>query len=142
MPHDVADSVEEWIELADVARKMASLALRDASTRSAAWSQCGFSVECLLKAAIMRQERLNCWPTRASRRELYTHDLEALARILGWTIEPSHPIAPAWAVVIQWRREDMYSNKMTGVVAQSLFDAVFSESEGVSTWIRQNLLGR
>ncbi|MGW8820429.1 hypothetical protein [Heyndrickxia sporothermodurans] len=135
-----ADSVDEWLELADMYRTLARQALMDEKTTSAAWSQAGFALECTLKAAIMRRERLNSWPSRESRRDLYTHNLADLARILGMTINAAHPIAPAWAVVLQWRREDMYSLKMTRAVAVSLFDAVFSDDDGVATWIRQNFL--
>lgn len=120
-------------------RKLASQAVMDTSTASAAWSQAGFALECTLKAAIMRKERLNAWPSRESRKELYTHDLGRLARILGMEVDARHPIAPAWAVVLQWRRDDMYSTKMTRAVAISLCEAVFSE-EGVATWIRLNFL--
>ena len=112
-------------------RELADHALSNEKTASAAWSQAGFALECTLKAAIMRQERLNSWPSRASRRDLYTHDIGELARILGMTIDAAHPIAPAWAVVLQWRREDMYSLKMTRVVAVQLVEAVFSNEDGV-----------
>lgn len=120
-------------------RKLADQAVMDTSTASAAWSQAGFALECTFKAAIMRRERLNGWPSRDSRRELYTHDLAKLAQILGLVVDAAHPIAPAWAVVLQWRRDDMYSTKMTRAVAISLCEAVFSE-EGVATWIRRNFL--
>ncbi|MDP4026231.1 hypothetical protein Q8W71_26750 [Methylobacterium sp. NEAU 140] len=135
-----ADSVDEWLELADLYRALARQALADDTTASAAWSQAGFSLECTLKAAIMRRERLNAWPSRASRRELYTHKIADLARVLGMTIDEMHPIAPAWAVVLQWWRDDMYSLRMTRAVAISLFDAVFSDEDGAAPWIRQNFL--
>jgi hypothetical protein len=140
MSFPTADSVEEWLELAEMYRKLARQALMDTSTASAAWSQAGFALECTLKAAIMRRERLNSWPSREARRDLYTHSLRDLARILGMTVDAAHPIAPAWAVVLQWQRDDMYSSKMTRVVVVQLYDAVFSEDEGVATWIRQNFL--
>lgn len=121
-------------------RELADHALSHEKTTSAAWSQAGFALECTLKAAIMRRERLNSWPSRAARKDLYTHDLADLARILGMTVDAAHPIAPAWAVVLQWRREDMYSLKMTRAVAVQLVEAVFSNDDGVGPWIHQNFL--
>lgn len=112
----------------------------DEATTSPAWSAAGFALECTLKAAIMHREGLNSWPSRDRRRDLYTHNIAELAAILGMQVDAAHPIAPAWAVVLQWRRDDMYSLRMNQAVATSLIEAVFSEDDGVATWIRRNYL--
>ncbi len=136
----MADSVEGWIKLARLSRQMAEWAASSPETRNAAWSHAGFACECLFKAAIMRKERLNAWPSRDSRRDLYTHDLKALAKILGVKITGDDTIAPAWSVVLQWQREHMYiAQDMPSAVVDGLMEAMFSE-EGMARWIFQNFL--
>ncbi|OBQ96026.1 hypothetical protein [Mesorhizobium sp. AA23] len=135
-----ADTVDGWVQLAEQARAVAEMAMQNAFTRNFAWAHAGFACECLIKAAIMKKERLNSWPTRSSRRELYSHDLKELASILGLNISPADLVAPAWSVVLQWRREHMYiSDEMPLRVVADLMDAVFSD-EGVAKWISQNYL--
>ncbi|TXN72402.1 hypothetical protein [Methylobacterium sp. WL6] len=114
---------------------MADQALGNPKTSTMAWSNAGFAVECTLKAAIMRAQGLNSWPSRAARSDLYTHDLAALAAVLGMVVAPTDTVAPSWAVVLKWRREHMYSPPMTRVVAQSLREAAFSATDGVAPWI-------
>ena len=48
----------------------------------------GLAVECALKAYIMRSERLNGWPSRDSRPELYTHDIRELRPDIRARAEP------------------------------------------------------
>jgi hypothetical protein len=124
--------------LVENSRRQAEFCLQ-AGIASAAWSHCGFAVECALKAAIMHKERLNSWPSREARRELHTHDLQDLAKILGWQPTPQEDVAPAWNVVVKWRRGHMYTPDMPHVVARDLYDATFGE-EGVVTWISQCFL--
>lgn len=131
-----ANSVQEWLTLAETYEAVASQSLGDPKTLTAAWSHAGFAVECALKAAIMRAQGLNAWPSRAARPDLYTHDLAALARALGMAVSHTDPVAPAWAVVLRWRREHMYCSGVTRAVAVALHSAAFSEDDGVIPWIR------
>jgi len=138
--HETADSVDGWIKLARAAYKLAKLAEGDSETRNLAWSHAGFACECLLKAAIMAKERLNRYPTRADRRELYTHDLGSLATMLGMVVNPADEVAPAWFVVQQWRRDHMYvSNEMPAAIVADLMEAAFAQN-GVCAWLFQNYL--
>ncbi|GHG36086.1 hypothetical protein GCM10017322_38660 [Paracoccus aerius] len=139
MPID-PQTVEEWMDLARqwrlAARKLSELP----ETQTIAWTHAGFACECLLKAAIMAQERLNSWPSRAARKELYTHNLVDLAKVLRAKISPFDPVAPKWAVVTQWRRADTYvSAPMNPKVVADLLAAAFDKG-GVEEWIFENYL--
>lgn len=132
------ESVEDWLALVESCRILCERCKEDSQVSGMVWAQAGFAVECILKAAIHSKERLNRWPN--DRPDLRTHNLKELANSLGLNINSSHPIAPAWATVIQWRRSDMYNpNEIKPRVLQGLLDAVFSE-KGVIVWMRQNYL--
>ncbi|MBS7542544.1 hypothetical protein [Ancylobacter oerskovii] len=140
MEFQTADTIDGWLELARVARRMAEMAMSEPMTRNAAWAHAGFACECLLKASIMAKERLNRFPDRRERRELYVHDLGALAKLLGVQIGPMDEVAPAWMVALEWRRDHAYvDGRMPVAVVQGLFDAVFSDG-GVGEWIVRNYL--
>lgn len=131
-------TVEDWVKLSDQYRA-ATLALESrADLRGVLWSQAGFSVECLLKAAIHQRERFNEWPR--DRRDLNVHDLRALAKYLNAEPSSTDPVAPAWTIVLQWRRSHMYNpEEFSERVLEDLLDAVFG-AEGVLAWIRQTYL--
>jgi hypothetical protein len=87
----------------------------------------------------MWEERLNRWPERSARSELYTHDLRKLVQIAGIERSTRDPIGPAWAVVLQWDRDQGYDPAaMPRKVARSMVEAAFGE-KGVVTWIRKTL---
>jgi hypothetical protein len=135
-----ANSVEEWLRVAARHRAAAEQLVTLPELTQLSWSNAGFACECVFKAAIMAKERLNSWPSRSSRPELYTHDLAQLAKILGFEVKPIDQVAPAWSVVVRWRRHHMYnSNNMPMPVAQGLMDAVFGE-EGVTQCLKQSYL--
>jgi hypothetical protein len=127
----------EWLELCRRYRDDAE-ALRIARRPDGAWLNAGFSVECCLKAAIMKKERLNGWPAPDIAPELWTHDLRGLFKRLG--IEPTkfdhnHPVAPALKMVLDWRRQHGYSvGKLPLKYASNLCEAAFG-SNGVIEWI-------
>jgi hypothetical protein len=131
-------SVDEWLQLVRQHEEAARHLLQNKKAASQGYWHSGMAVECALKAYIMRKERLNGWPSKAARPELYTHDLIALARIAGITLDPTDPRAPAWHVSLQWNRNQGYDPKpMPRKVAWSLFEAAFGQN-GVVTWLRQN----
>jgi hypothetical protein len=96
---EAADSVEEWMTLQRRSCQAARVLLR-AKIAADAWNHAGFSVECALKAAIMRHQRLNTWPSRAHRPELYTHNLRDLARLANITFLTTDPTASRWCVAL------------------------------------------
>lgn len=136
----LADSVSDWLKLAVKHRRAAEALMHDPAMRGIAWSLAGYSCECVLKAAIMAKERLNSWPSRSSRPDLWSHDLRALAKVLGATVTPADPVAPAWSIVVQWRREHTYHpNDIPEAVIRDLMAAAYLD-KGVIPWISQSFL--
>jgi hypothetical protein len=87
----------------------------------------------------MFNERLNRWPERDSRPELYTHNLSKLVRIAGIVLSTNDPTGPSWAAVLQWDRGQAYDpERMPRKVARSMVEAGFGE-KGVVTWIGKTL---
>lgn len=81
---------------------------------SDAFYHAGLAIEFALKCRIMRFERLNSWPDRATRKELYVHDLRKLANIAGIEtallaeIAAQSDIGLAWMVAKDWYSEVRY----------------------------------
>ena len=104
-----------------------------------AFQNVGFATECALKAYIMRRERFNRWPSKASRPDLHTHDLRKLMQIAGIVVHPKDALAPSWHIVLQWDRDQGYDpNPMPRKVARSMVEAAFG-SAGVVAWLRQQI---
>ncbi len=128
-----------WLLLAGQHEASARLLAGDRVAAAQAYGHVGFAAECALKAYIMWKERLNIWPDRDTRKELYTHDLRKLVQIAGIELNPKDPIGPSWAVVLQWDRGQAYDpNPMPRKVARSMIEAAFGR-KGVVTWIRETL---
>jgi hypothetical protein len=68
---------DEWIGLCPRYRDDAR-ALEKAKHPKGSWLNAGFAVECCLKAAIMKKDRLNRWPDPDAAPDLWTHDLRGL----------------------------------------------------------------
>ena len=64
-------SPSEWLSLARQHEKTARLLAENREVAAQAYSHVGFAAECALKAYIMWRERLNSWPDKGSRPELY-----------------------------------------------------------------------
>lgn len=115
-----------------------ALLLRAAKRSDGAWLNTGFAVECCLKAAIMRKERLGRWPDRDVAPDLWTHNLYSLFRRLGIDpqgFDPKNPVAPALKMLLDWRREHGYSiGKLPIKFANDACDAAFGPN-GVIEWI-------
>jgi hypothetical protein len=132
-------SPSEWLSLARQHEKAARLLAKDRAIAAQAYSHVGFATECALKAYIMWSERLNSWPEKGSRPELYTHHLRKLVDLAGIELRTTDPVGPSWATVLQWDRGQDYSPKpMPRKVAGSMIEAAFGEN-GVVTWIRKTL---
>ena len=132
-------SPSEWLRLARQHEEAARALAENRVAAAQSYSHVGFATECALKAYIMWKERLNRWPDRGARGELYTHDLRKLLEISGIDQSTRDPIGPSWAVVLQWDREQGYDPApMPRKVARSMVEAAFGE-KGVVTWIRKTL---
>lgn len=130
-------SPEEWLRLAAQHELAAKTMCEDRKAAGMAYGHVGFGAECALKAYIMHKERFNQWPSKDSRPDLHTHNLRDLMDIAGIPRDPKGPLAPQWAVVLQWNRAQGYDPKPTPrKVARQMVEAAFG-SDGVVTWIRQ-----
>jgi hypothetical protein len=131
------NSPDEWVLLCRRYRDDAR-ALQTAKRPDGAWLNAGFSLECCLKAAIMKKERLNRWPDREDDPDLWKHDLMVLFKRLG--IDPlkfdhKHHVAPALKMVLDWRREHGYAvNKLPLKYGDSICQAAFG-ANGVVEWL-------
>jgi hypothetical protein len=133
-------SPSEWLAVAKQHEASARLLAESRVAAAQAYFHAGFAVECALKAYIMSKGRLNGWPDRDSRPELYTHDLRKLVGIAGIQLSTTDPIGPSWKVVLDWDRNQAYDpNPMPRRVARSMVEATFGQ-KGVVTWIREILV--
>lgn len=103
----------------------------------------GFAVECALKLRIMRFERLNSWPDRTDRRELYVHDLSKLARVAGIEavllaeINAQSDIGLAWMVAQDWSVEVRYDPRpFPAQRGADMVEAV--AAKGLLEWLMQS----
>lgn len=137
----VADpqSVESWLSLVAQHKRIAEFASEDREATPQALFHVGIATECALKALIMRKERLNGWPSKAAREELYTHDLRKLAQIAGVSLSATDIHGPSWHVVLAWDRNQSYDPKrMPRKVARAWVEAAFGVN-GAVTWIKKTL---
>jgi hypothetical protein len=121
-----SQSPSEWLSLARQHEAAARVLADNRLAAAQAYFHVGLATECALKAYIMWRERLNIWPDRVSRPELYIHDLRKLVEIARIELRTRDPVGPSWATVLQWK------------VAGSMIEAAFG-GNGVVTWIRRTL---
>jgi HEPN domain-containing protein len=104
---------DDWATMALEERSVAEVLALEGRWKQA-FSHAGFAVECALKYAIMKIERLNEWPPRQARRELYSHDLSRLLEIAGLRdhlldeVDLQSRIGLAWLVAKDWSIETRY----------------------------------
>jgi len=111
------------------------------AARKATFHHCGTGIEYALKALIMRREGLNRWPDRTDPGGYWIHDLKRLKAKAGLIIGPTHPVAPAWNIMVRWDRgqDYLYSpNPLPRKVALAYVEAAFGPN-GVVQWILSNL---
>lgn len=129
-------SIEDWIALARRHQNGARVLKRNQQF-SLAWDHVGLSVECYLKAALMRKFNWRRFPDRQHRPDLYTHDLSFLLKQLGISIDGmnQHPVASRLKTLLDWRRRHGYNPApMPEKYAEQIYTAAFSTS-GVVEWI-------
>jgi HEPN domain-containing protein len=137
-----AQTADDWDALADDHGKAAQTLFR-AKLFNQAYSQAGLAVECALKARIIRFERLNAWPSRASRPELYVHDLVKLIGYAGLAMELDSHIAAAnevgtnGMVVKDWVFARYRLLKTPIRDARDMVKAVCDPKHGLIGWIRK-----
>lgn len=96
----------------------------------------GFAVEFALKALIIKRERLNAWPSKDRRPELYTHNLRDLFQAAGIDLQAvPKPLRGSLRTVLDWNRAHEYtSGKMSRANARSMVAAALGP-EGVVAWL-------
>lgn len=126
----------EWMRLARQ-HELVALAMReDREAAGQAVYHAGLATECALKGYIMKNERLNRWPDRDERPELYSHDINRLMRIAGIVVDSRDPTAPSWHTMSLWSRGQGYEPAPTPRrVARSFVEAAFGPA-GAVTWLR------
>lgn len=132
-------SIEDWIALGRTHRLAAERLSKSRHTSQQAVFHAGLAVECLIKALIIRVERLNAWPSRSARPEVYTHNLRSLSAVAKIALLPTSPCAAEWSVVLQWDRNQGYDpDPMPRSVAKSFLEAAFGQ-DGVSKWLKTQI---
>lgn len=136
----LANSYDEWRALA-VDKLAAAQHLLSNGHWQIAFEIAGAAVECALKAHIMRREGLNSWPIRSDRKEVYSHNLGALAQVAKLDdallheiySEPQSPVGLAWLIVKDWRVEIRYAaGTFPSVRARDMVQAV---EGGLLQWL-------
>ncbi|MBK1840288.1 hypothetical protein JHL17_23060 [Azospirillum sp. YIM B02556] len=89
----------------------------------------------------MKHERLNCWPDKSSRRDLYIHDLNGLLKKAGLDAEilreisNAAPLGVAWMIVKDWTIDVRYAKNVRLRDARDIVEAVSSRESGLVKWI-------
>jgi hypothetical protein len=101
-----------------------------------AWLASGFAVEFSLKALIIKRERLNAWPSKDARPDLYIHDLRGLFGAAGVDLKAAPKgLRGSLRAVLDWNRAHEYtSGRMSRANARSMVKAAFDE-DGVIAWL-------
>lgn len=130
MAGDIEDieTAEEW-EARARAKLVAAKHLRQVKQMEEAYHMAGVAVECALKALVMRHERLNRWPGRDTRPDLYVHDLSGLLAKAGLENAMDQQalavttVASAWLVVKDWTIGSRYAAKVKVRLARDMVEA-------------------
>jgi hypothetical protein len=138
--HEGPITADDWERVAHQKLK-AAMHLQQIRSTTEAYDQAGVAIECALKARIMRHERLNQWPSRERRRDLYTHDLAFLLkagglqdRMLAESASGTN-IGIAWAIAKEWSVEARYARNMRPRLARDMIWAASSANDGLVRWI-------
>ena len=97
----------------------------------------GFAIEFALKALIIKRERLNAWPSKDARPDLYTHDLRGLFQAAQIDLHAApKALRGSLRTVLDWKRSHEYtSGRMSRANARSMVSAAFDQ-DGVVAWLR------
>ncbi len=130
-----AHSVEEWIALAHRHRGDA-YAARKSKRYSACCTSTGLSIECLVKAAIVKKFRWNRFPSKQERPSLYSHDIGLLIQQLDVDLRHiNQAFGPKIATMTALVRNARYDPKpMPERFVSDIFDAAFGRY-GVMEWL-------
>ena len=131
-------TADDFLRMVETKRAVALATVEDRLACREAWLAAGYAVEFALKALIIRRERLNAWPSKAVRRELYVHSLRDLLAIAGVELA-SIPKERRGSLrtVLDWNRAHEYtSGRISRANARSMVKAALDE-DGVVAWLRR-----
>ena len=117
--------------------------LYDVGEWSGSYYLAGYSVECALKACVLKSIRRYHMPDKALVNDIHTHDLQKLVKNAG--LEParsafsaSRPaFATNWATVKDWNESSRYET-WTEQDANDLLGAIKQRGSGVLGWIKKH----
>ncbi|WP_181778879.1 HEPN domain-containing protein [Pseudonocardia pini] len=118
-------------------------ALYDVGMWSGSYYLAGYSVECALKACVLKSIKRYHMPDKALVNEMYTHDLQKLVKIAGLesargSFAASRPaFAANWATVKDWNESSRYET-WTAQDAEDLLAAIKERGSGVLGWIKRH----
>ncbi len=118
-----------------------SQALFAAGLPDGAYYLAGYAVECALKACIAKRTREHDFPDKKLGTESHTHNLIELMRIaqlasdLKSAMQSDSKLADDWITLQNWSETSRYK-RWKSWEAQSLLDAVETDSGGLLPWIR------
>ena len=129
-------TADAFLRMVESKRIVAQAVVEDRLACREAWMAAGFAVEFALKALIIRRERLNSWPSKEHRPELYTHNLRDLFQAGGVDLKAApRELRGAIRTVLDWNRAHEYtSGRMSRVNARSMVAAAL-DPEGVVAWL-------
>ena len=115
--------------------------LLDAGKWSGAYYLAGYAVECGLKACIAKLTKPDEFPDKNFGAKCWVHEIEPLVDLAGLK-PPRNADAKAnpnldanWVVVRRWKETSRYERK-SQADAQTLYDAIAQDPDGVLAWIR------
>jgi len=114
--------------------------LMDNGRFAGAYYLAGYAVETGLKAVISKQFIEGVIPEKRFVEKIYTHDLEALAR-LGLAAELNAALgntsfAANWSLTTQWSEASRYEI-IDLYKAAGLMDAITADPDGIAPWLQQ-----
>ncbi|MFG1265922.1 hypothetical protein [Xanthobacter aminoxidans] len=135
-----AQSPDEWLELSQHHRQAAAALAGNKALANQELFHIGLSVECALKAYIMHSQRMNSWPTKEERPDLWEHSTKKLALAAALPLTAVPALKPRLLTMFQWYRGSAYDPlPITEKALQGYRDAAFGAGYGLVTWISAKL---
>ncbi|QKV74239.1 HEPN domain-containing protein [Amycolatopsis sp. Hca4] len=118
-------------------------ALYDVDMWSGAYYLAGYSVECALKACVLKSIKRYHMPDKTLINDIHVHDLQKLVKSAGLEsarsrLSSSQPaFAANWATVKDWNESSRYKT-WTKQDAEDLLGAIKQRGSGVLGWIKKH----
>lgn len=111
---------------------------------SASYYLAGYAIECALKACIASLTSEHDFPPKVRIvQECYSHDIVQLLKTAGLKLTldndttANSALSSNWGIVKDWNEQSRYQ-QTTPVKAQTLYDAITNNPDGVLPWIRKH----